>query len=110
MGSIMKRTFFVLAFGLSLAALARTSAQEPGKKLPPASEGVTIEQDVGYAEGVKETSVRLSIRSRNDGEWSAWREIERGTAIKVDRLIQLRCQLESSNPRLSPRVNRVIIH
>jgi predicted GH43/DUF377 family glycosyl hydrolase len=65
---------------------------------------------VGYAEGVKEASVRLSIRTRKDGEWSAWRAVERGAAMKVDRFIQVRCQLESTNPRLSPRLNRVVIH
>jgi len=65
---------------------------------------------VGYAEGVKETSVRLSIRSRNNGAWSAWCAIERGGQLQVERFIQVRCELESSNPRLSPRLNRVRIH
>ena len=65
---------------------------------------------VGYAEGVKETGVRLSIRSKSDGDWSPWRALERGTDLKVDRYIQIRCQMESTNPRISPRLNRVTIH
>ena len=64
---------------------------------------------VGYAEGVKETGIRLSIRSRNADAWSPWRDVERGIDLKVDRYIQIRCQLESKNRRLSPTLNRVII-
>jgi hypothetical protein len=66
---------------------------------------------VGYAEGVNETAVRLSVRSRSgpDKEWSAWGNVERDTDLKVDRFIQVRCQLESKNPRLSPTLNQVII-
>jgi acetyl esterase/lipase len=53
----MKPTFFFIAFGLPLAALAGTSAQEPGKKLPPAPEGVRIERNVAYLpEGRTETA------------------------------------------------------
>ncbi len=64
---------------------------------------------VGYAEGIKETGLRLSIRSRDSGEWSPWRDIERNADLKVERYLQIRCQMESTNPRLSPKLNRLII-
>lgn len=65
MGSIMKPSVFVITFGLSLAILARSPAREPGKKLPPAPEGVAIERDVSYlAPGRSETADLYSPAKR----------------------------------------------
>lgn len=53
----MKSILCAVVLGVSMAFIAAASGQEPAKKLPPAPEGVTIEQNVPYlAPGRTETA------------------------------------------------------
>jgi hypothetical protein len=68
---------------------------------------------VGYAEGVVETGVRLYARTGNapqpDGNWSDWREVQRGEKIRTPRYLQLRAELWSEIPAISPTLNEVTV-
>jgi len=55
---------------------------------------------VGYAQGMPETGVDLSVRSGN----TDWRPVTRGQSIEVQ---QIRAELWSRNPLLSPTLNQV---
>jgi acetyl esterase/lipase len=68
----MKSIYFTAATFLFIALAHASSAQEVGKKLPPAPEGVTIEQDVAYlAPGRTETADLYLLAKRAAGVRSA---------------------------------------
>lgn len=66
---------------------------------------------VGYADGVVETGVKLYVRSGDknepDDSWSVWTPVTRGTPITVKRYMQVKADLWSENPVLSPALNMV---
>src|SRR5262249_32583667 len=61
---------------------------------------------VGYATGVPETGVEVSLRTgatpSPDSEWSSWRNVMRGEPVDAQRFVQLRAELWSKDPALSP--------
>lgn len=64
---------------------------------------------VGYAEGVSEVAIRVEMRSgptaAPDALWSGWKPIQRAATARHQAHLQLRVQLTSSNPRLSPALH-----
>jgi hypothetical protein len=66
---------------------------------------------VGYAQGIPETGVDVSIRSGAKGtpdeSWSNWQPCVRGQSINVNRFAQLRAQLWSRDSALSPTLNEL---
>jgi predicted GH43/DUF377 family glycosyl hydrolase len=65
---------------------------------------------VGYAEGIPETDVMCFLRSADTetpARWGEWVPAERGRPIPVRRYAQARVLLRSSNPLMSPAVNRI---
>jgi predicted GH43/DUF377 family glycosyl hydrolase len=67
---------------------------------------------VGYAEGIPETSLTLSLRSRPDPKapWSDWSPLTRRQPLPTARQLQIRAILHSENPSLSPALNQVSLH
>jgi hypothetical protein len=65
---------------------------------------------VGFAKGTVETGVKLSLRSGNtsqpDSAWSSWTSLERGRSQTVGRYVQVKAELWSANPVLSPALNK----
>lgn len=66
---------------------------------------------VGYASGVVETGVRLFIRGGDtavpDDSWTAWTAVARGDGVGTGRFVQVKAELRSENPLLSPALNEV---
>lgn len=64
---------------------------------------------VGYAEGRPEVRIDVAVRggdmARPDGSWTSWSPIERGSRYSSCRYLQLRAELHSTNPLLSPVLN-----
>lgn len=60
---------------------------------------------VGYAQGTPETGVNLFARI----DAADWRPITRGQRIDVRRHLQVRAELWSRNPALSPTLNQITI-
>lgn len=61
---------------------------------------------VGYAEGVTETALKLSYRTkaRGDEAWSEWMPLTHGKAVST-RQVQVRALFQSQNAALSPALN-----
>lgn len=66
---------------------------------------------VGFAKGTVETGVNLSLRSGNspqpDAAWSKWTSVKRGQSQPAGRYVQLKAELWSENPVLSPALNKL---
>jgi len=66
---------------------------------------------VGLAEGVPESGVRIALRSGDtpepDSGWSGWAGLSREQEIEAGRFVQIRAELWSDNPVLSPALNQV---
>ncbi|MCD6415682.1 MAG: hypothetical protein J7M08_03165 [Planctomycetes bacterium] len=69
---------------------------------------------VGFARGVPETGVRLFARTGGppapDSSWTDWTQIESGQPLEARRFLQVRAELWSSNPELSPALNHIHVH
>jgi hypothetical protein len=69
---------------------------------------------VGFAEGIVETGVSLALRhgpsAVPDATWSDWRTVGHAEWRRVDRYLQIRADLRSENPALSPAVDDLRIH
>ena len=68
---------------------------------------------VGYAQGVPETGVNLFVKTGDTREfgktWSKWTPIVRGQSIDVRRHLQIRAELWSRNPALSPALDQITL-
>ena len=66
---------------------------------------------VGYAEGISETSLEMSIRSGKsptpDGSWSDWIPVKRGSPVSTNLFLQVRAELHSQHPLLSPALHTI---
>jgi predicted GH43/DUF377 family glycosyl hydrolase len=66
---------------------------------------------VGFAQGVVETTVKLLFRSGPtpvpDASWSGWQPVVRRADLKTSRYAQIKADLRSLNPQLSPALSRV---
>ena len=68
---------------------------------------------VGFAEGIVETGIKLSLRSGTtklpDAMWSKWESVARDKPLPTARYVQVKAELWSHNPQLSPALNRVTL-
>jgi len=68
----------------------------------------------GYATGINETGVSLSLRSGDtripDATWSEWIDVQRGEKLKVKRFVQVQGKLWSKNSAISPALNSVLVN
>lgn len=63
---------------------------------------------VGYAEGIPETGVTVHARTADAPEaWSEWMPVAQDVPIDARRYLQLRIELNSDNPLLSPAVHGI---
>jgi acetyl esterase/lipase len=60
----MKPNLNVIAMGLSITILGGVFGQEPAKKLPPAPDGVTIEQDIAYLTADRKETADLYLPAK----------------------------------------------
>ena len=68
---------------------------------------------VGYAEGMPETGIEMSLRSgaseTPDDAWSNWIHVKRHETACVSRYVQVQARLWSKNHLLSPSLNDMCI-
>jgi len=67
---------------------------------------------VGIARGKVQTGVRLTVRSNETADGAsaaAWRDVDPGCPLDVQRFIQVGAELWSSDRELTPALNRLTI-
>lgn len=68
---------------------------------------------VGYAEGIPQAAVAVYLRSGSnptpDARWSGWVKVERDLVQPVEPYIQVKVELTSGNPLLSPALSALIV-
>jgi len=68
---------------------------------------------VGYAIGIEEMGTDVAIRSGNseepDDTWTEWIAVNRQQAVTTSRFVQVKAQLWSKHPQLSPCLNKIVI-
>lgn len=68
---------------------------------------------VGFATGEVETAVKVDYRTgasaQPDNGWTPWKTATRGADVGLQKYVQIRIQLSSKNPQLSPALSRLMI-